>query len=78
MQQKKFIQQIIHTEFLYDLRFSPPQSKALFTSEFIQLVRVLSIQENPYQVIITTISILTFIIIIIMFMDDHNSYDDDD
>ena len=59
-----------------DLRFSPPQSKALFTSEFIQLVRVLSIQENPYQVIITTISILTFIII--MFMDDHNSYDDDD
>ena len=61
-----------------DLRFSPPQSKALFTSEFIQLVRVLSIQENPYQVIITTISILTFIIIIIMFMDDHNSYDDDD
>ena len=31
-----------------DLRFSPPQSKALFTSEFIQLVRVLSIQDNPY------------------------------
>ena len=35
-----------------DLRFSPPQSKALFTSEFIRLVRVLSIQENPYQALV--------------------------
>ena len=37
---------------IYDLRFSPPQSKTLFTSEFIRLVRVLSIQENPYPNII--------------------------
>ena len=35
--------------------FSPPQSKALFTSEFIRLVRVLSIQENPYQALLVGI-----------------------